>query len=106
MKSYATIKVGDRVAFSREHLRSTRQFTGWAPFARGTVIQIDDFGRGALGPDLSVATVVWGDHEPTRVNVKDLVREDHIRLEPGLTSVAAPVLAGADGSSRGEKGRS
>jgi len=82
MKSYTTIKVGDRVAFSRAHLRSTRQFTGWAPFARGTVIQIDDFGRGALSPDLSVATVVWGDHEPTRIDVKDLVREDHIHLEP------------------------
>ena len=48
----------------------------------GTVIQIDDFGRGALSPDLSVATVVWGDHEPTRIDVKDLVREDHSHLEP------------------------
>jgi hypothetical protein len=106
VKSHTPIKVGDRVAFSRAHLRSTRQFAGWAPFARGTVTQIDDFGRRALSPNLSVATVVWGDHEPTRVNVKDLVREDHIHLEPGLTSVAAHVLAGADGFSHEEKGRS
>jgi hypothetical protein len=34
------MNVGDRVAFSRAHLRSTRQFAGWAPFAHGTVTQL------------------------------------------------------------------
>jgi hypothetical protein len=73
------IKVGDRVAFSHARLRSSGQVTDWALFARGTVTRVDDFG-GDFSPRLSVATVAWGDHEPTRVNVNDLVREDHIHL--------------------------
>jgi hypothetical protein len=76
------ITVGTRVAYAREFLRSTGQYTGWAPFARGVVI------KSAKIHD--VVLIKWdtknssGESGPAQshVNVHNLVREDRIHLEP------------------------
>ena len=60
------INVGDRVAYSRNFLRSTGQDSGWAPFARGTVISFT----------ARMALVRWDDRAtPTTINIYNLVRE-------------------------------
>lgn len=71
------IEIGMRVKFARTFLQSTGQFTGWAPFAKGRVIALD-----TLCPELTIATVRWGDADPSRVNVKNLWPADRIHLEP------------------------
>jgi hypothetical protein len=71
------ITVGCRVAFSREFLRNTGQYTGWAPFARGEVIEISTFSGG-----VTLVNVAWDHTASSRVNIKNLVREDRIHLEP------------------------
>jgi hypothetical protein len=68
--------LGHRVAFSREFLRSTGQYTDWAPFARGEVVALDEISRGFV-----LATIRWDDAPMGTVNVADLVREDRIHLE-------------------------
>lgn len=76
------VEPGDRVAFARQWLRSTFNFTGWRPFARGVVTGLDQSN--------TLATVRWDDRsrfagepnpEETRVNVANLVREDRIPFE-------------------------
>lgn len=77
------ITVGTRVAYARSFLHSTMQHTGWVPFARGVVIEVS-----AVIPE--IVTVMWDENNPsgqrgprtTRVNVRNLVREDRIHLEP------------------------
>lgn len=72
-----TIETGMRVKFARTFLRSTSQFTGWAPFAKGTVTAIDH-----LCPGCTLATVQWDDADASRVNVKNLWPATRIHLEP------------------------
>ena len=74
------ITSGTRVAYSRQFLRSTGQYTGWAPFARGVVAT-------AVGDLVLVrwdAKNLSGEPGPetSHVNVHNLVREDRIHLEP------------------------
>ena len=80
------ITVGSRVAFKAAFLRSTGQITGWVPFARGAVVELE-----TLSPGCTLAKIQWDDRrrfagEPapaqSRVNVANLIREDRIHLEP------------------------
>lgn len=71
------LKIGDRVAFSREFLRNTCQYTGWAPFARGEIIAFVELSKGH-----SLARILWDDCAITNVHPGSLVREDRIPLEP------------------------
>lgn len=65
----AAVKVGDRVAYARQWLRNTGQYTGDAPQARGTVTAVEQVGETRL------ATVDWGTPDlPDRVNVANLSR--------------------------------
>jgi hypothetical protein len=66
----APIQIGDKVAYSATFLRSTGNYTGPIPHARGTVTELK-----VLSPDVTLATVDWNDDEvPIRVNVKNLCR--------------------------------
>jgi hypothetical protein len=67
--------VGDAVAFSRDFLRNTGQFTGRAPFIRGTVASVDKL------PGLTLALVNWNDGCRSRVNVHNLVLVGRLHLE-------------------------
>ena len=69
------INIGDRVAFSRQFLKSTGQCTGWAPFARGTVSALAPLGGIAL------AVIEWDGGQGSKVLVSNLVRQDRIHLE-------------------------
>ena len=50
-----TMKLGDNVAYSASFLRSTGQFTGALPLARGTATALDKFG----GQGRALVTVKW-----------------------------------------------
>jgi hypothetical protein len=55
------------VAYKTLFLRSTGQFAGAIPHARGTVTEIQDYGG------TRIATIDWGDPDiPERVNVANL----------------------------------
>ena len=69
------IEVGSRVQYASRWLRSTGQIAGWAPHARGTVVDVEPFGRATL------ATVRWdesrkygaeGDEQTFRVLASNL----------------------------------
>lgn len=68
------IRIGDRVAVSARHLRSTGQYTGDICFARGTVTELQPLGT------ITLAVIAWEPLEgrqpdvPERFNVKNLVR--------------------------------
>jgi len=63
----SAINIGDRVAYSRNFLRSTGQDSGWAPFSRGTVMSFT----------AGMALVRWDDRAtPTTINIYNLVREE------------------------------
>jgi hypothetical protein len=63
------ISAGDRVAYSRQWLRSTGQMTGDVPQARGTVRSIEPLGS------LRLAVIEWDQPDlPQRVNVKNISR--------------------------------
>jgi hypothetical protein len=63
----SAINIGDRVAYSRNFLRSTGQDSGWAPFSRGTVMSFT----------AGMALVRWdGIATPTTINIYNLVREE------------------------------
>lgn len=67
------VKIGDRVMYSREWLRSTAQYTGEVPFRRGTVTKLNPFG---------LATVAWDDIKGERnVLAVNLVRADRLAFE-------------------------
>lgn len=64
------IKIGDRVKYSHEWLKSVGELTGDIPFARGVVESVEDF-----GDSFTLAVIDWGNDEiPPRVNVKNLVK--------------------------------
>ncbi len=64
------IQVGDRVAYSTIFLRSTGQYTGDVPFARGTVVSLLPLG----GRAAVIAEIDWhSDELPPRVHVANLV---------------------------------
>ena len=61
------INVGDRVSYKASFLRSTGQFTGDLPHARGVVTEIKPLGDNAL------AVIDWGNPDiPSRVLVSNL----------------------------------
>ena len=68
-----TFSIGDRVKYSRDFLRSTGQFSGPVPFAKGTVTEISEFGA----PGRALVSIQWdGNQElPPRVLNLNLVRE-------------------------------
>ena len=65
------LQIGDRVAYSRQWLRSTGHFTGPIPFARGRITAFEPLGRETV-----LAVIDWdGGHSeeiPERVNVGNL----------------------------------
>lgn len=64
------IAVGDGVQYKAAFLRSIGEITGPMPFAKGTVTEINQYGK-----TLTIATIDWGDDEiPPRVNVNNLKR--------------------------------
>lgn len=69
------MKKGDRVAYSREFLRSTLQHTGRAPFIRGVVVRTEPLGTGKL------CIIKWDDGHQSSVQQSNLVREDRLHLE-------------------------
>jgi len=63
------IEAGDRVAYSKQWLRSTGQMTGDTPQARGTVTEVQELGL------LRLAVIQWDRPDfPEKVNVKNLSR--------------------------------
>lgn len=70
------IQVGDTVGYSKQFLQSTGQYTGDAPFARGTVTALQ-----TLGTDVVLAEITWDrDGLPPRVNIKNLSTIKQIQL--------------------------
>jgi hypothetical protein len=79
MRKHPDIKVGTRVAYSREFCRNTGQFTGWTPHARGTVRALNRLSPS--GP--TIAAVEWdGAPSQGQVNVLNLWPEAKLHLEP------------------------
>lgn len=78
----AQLAYGTRVAFSRNFLRSTGQYTGpdapthVGPWARGEVKALQPCGPVVL------AYVHWDDGRCGNVNVNNLVATDRMHLEP------------------------
>ena len=78
------IEVGSKVKFSRAFLRSTAQFTGPVPFARGTVTDLKK-----LSEKQAIATVEWTvpdrdmdvNDVPTRSLVTNLALADALEVE-------------------------
>jgi hypothetical protein len=65
----APIRIGDCVAYSAAWLRSTGQYSGDMPSARGTVV-----GLKMIGP-VTLAIVNWGNPEiPEKINTKNLCK--------------------------------
>jgi hypothetical protein len=91
MKTQRRFEQGERVAFARDFLRNTGQFTGadapcsWGPFARGTVTTCRGFdGEPIKNPsgEPSLVAVLWDDGQETRALGNNLVAVDRIPLEP------------------------
>jgi hypothetical protein len=61
-------RVDDNVMFSREFLRSTGQFTGAVPFAKGRVEMVEQ-----MNSKLFIVTVNWGDNTKSRVLSSNLI---------------------------------
>ena len=63
------VQVGNIVGYSRAWLQSTGMLTGPIPFARGVVMDLEDFGRSSL------ATVQWDiEDAPSKVLAVNLAR--------------------------------
>jgi hypothetical protein len=63
------VKVGDKVMYSRQWLRSTGQHTGEICFAKGTVKELKAIG------EVTLAVIDWGGADlPEKVNVMNLAR--------------------------------
>lgn len=65
-------KIDDIVMFSREWLRSTGQFTGPVPFAKGKVVSVEQ-----LNSKLFVVAVNWGNDVQSRVLSCNLIHESN-----------------------------
>lgn len=81
------LKVGDRVQYSAEFCRNTGQCTGATPFARGTIIELQNLGE-CVGNRVCyamLATITWDnpDDLPDTVNVKNLERSRRRRTPTG-----------------------
>jgi len=64
-----TFVIGDRVAYSRNFLRSTGQYSGAIPFARGRVVGVKPVSK-----TLQVVEIDWGEPDiPERVLSANLV---------------------------------
>ncbi len=75
-KHAESLKIGDRVRYSRLFLRSTGSYTGDLPFAKGKIV-----GFTPLGPETKLADIAWENCDcPPRVNVFNLSKVG--RLEP------------------------
>ena len=61
-------KIDDDVMFSREFLRSTGQFTGPVPFAKGRVVSVEQ-----LNSKLFIVAVNWGNDVFSRVLSSNLI---------------------------------
>lgn len=70
------IKTGDIVVFSRAFLRSTGQFTGWSPFAKGRVVALETLSHGFV-----LASIQWDCGHASRVNVGNLILANRRHLE-------------------------
>ena len=72
-----TVKVGDKVAYSKTFLQSISAFTGDLPRARGTVTNLI-----AVGKDVILAEIDWNLPDlPARVNVQNLCLASRIGFE-------------------------
>lgn len=61
------MQIGTKVMYSRQWLKSTGNYTGDLPFARGTIIKIIDLGVTKL------AEIDWNNDDiPKRVNINNL----------------------------------
>lgn len=70
-------KIGDRVQYARQWLRSTGQLAGDVPHATGRIISLSPVSNG-----LDIATIEW--NRPglsAKVLTSNLVREDRKHLE-------------------------
>lgn len=77
----ATLKVGDRVRYSRLFLRSTGQYTGDVPFAKGRITGIEVLGPASDPEATRLAHIDWENCDcPKRVALFNLSRVG--RLEP------------------------
>lgn len=75
-KRTAAVKAGDTVAYSKQFLQSTGQYTGDAPLARGKVVGLVPLG------EIQLAEIEWDRPDlPRRVNVRNLspVRDGQVR---------------------------
>ena len=71
MAKVPEFKVGDKVAYSAQSLRSTGQYTGDVPHARGVVKSLKKIGRSEDA--VVLVEVDWGDAElPQRVAAANL----------------------------------
>jgi hypothetical protein len=61
-------KIDDTVMFSRGFLRSTGQFTGPVPFAKGKIEGLEE-----LRPGLFIVAVNWGNDVKSRVLSSNLI---------------------------------
>lgn len=69
-------RVDDVVMFSREFLRSTGQFTGPVPFAKGRVLMVEQ-----LNPKLFIVTVQWADDVQSKVLSSNLIHGSDRSME-------------------------
>lgn len=71
------LKVGDRVRYARAWLRSTHQYYGPIPHAKGRIIAL-----APVSDTRAIATIDWGDPDiPAKVLTCNLVREDRVQFE-------------------------
>ena len=66
------INIGDRVMFSRKFCQSVGAYTGWIPFAVGTVVALNG----------KIATIKWDDIDETKsAIVSNLILKNRRHLE-------------------------
>jgi hypothetical protein len=71
------MQVNDRVAFSKQWLRSTGQYAGDIAHARGEIIELITLGHGTV-----LAVVAWNKSDiPAKVNTKNLITVKQIPYE-------------------------
>ena len=70
-------KIGDRVQYARQWLRSTGQLTGDIPHAKGRIIGLSPVSNG-----LDIATIEWNTAGlSAKVLTSNLIREDRKQFE-------------------------
>jgi len=84
------IEVGSVVCYSRNWLRSTGQFTGTAPFAKGTVTALEPMGASQL------AVIDWGKDRgelPSKVLSSNLILNSNRHLELASKKKATTIVS-------------